>query len=184
LEQKSASTVAAASKTAKAPVAKGKTDPKTATATKTTVATAATQPASQTAAGARPYLEGSKRIAETLQPSYNSKMQLREKENEIKKLEDILVETKSDLTVVEAQQATEKASIHTLEQQLAKQETGMSTATRQFESKQLGFMHDVVALRPKIENIVKSQPSDQAARQTLSAYDDKIGDQEVLEMLI
>lgn len=45
-------------------------------------------------------------------------------------------------------------------------------------------MNAVVALRPKIEAMAKSQPSDQSHAQTLSAYDEKIGDTDVLNILI
>ena len=51
------------------------------------------------------------------------------------------------------------------------------SATQDYEKKQLSFMNDLVALRPRIVNSAQAKPTDQSIMQTLQAYDEKIGDQ-------
>ena len=53
-----------------------------------------------------------------------------------------------------------------------------------YEKKQLSFMNDLVALRPRIVNSAQAKPTDQSIMHTLQAYDEKIGDQEMLQILI
>ena len=49
----------------------------------------------------------------------------------------------------------------------------LKKSTTEFENKQLGFMNDVLALRPKMADLAKSNP---AVKLSMDSYDQKIGE--------
>ena len=54
----------------------------------------------------------------TLEASYNKKLQLREKRNEVSQLKNMLEETKKDLTAVQAIQSSEQKAVSAQESQI------------------------------------------------------------------
>ena len=100
----------AAAKTAPAKPAKGAAPAKTAAPLPAASTTAVVSP--------RPYLDSSKKIAASLEPTLNKKLQLREKTNEIEKLQVMLEETKRDQLSVQAIQKTEQTSVLQMETQV------------------------------------------------------------------
>ena len=65
----------------------------------------------------------------------------------------MLEEKKKELTKVQAVEKSEKQAIEQMKGNKAKLEADLQKATKDFESKQLSFMRDLVALKGKIDTI-------------------------------
>ena len=96
----------------------------------------------------------------------------------------MLEERKRALQEVQAVQKTEQQATGTLDTQILQLNKDLSKTTLDFEKKQLSFLNDIVALRPKIYSLTQRNPMDQAIQHSLQSYDEKIGEREIIEQLI
>ena len=106
---------------------------------------------------ARPYLDQGNKLAESMRQSLDMDLQLREARTEAKKLDE-LVEEKNKLKLKSEQaRKDEQSGIDQLNADKVKLAADLQKVTTAFESKQLNFMRDMVALEGRIDSISKSQ---------------------------